>query len=541
MSSKRRVLACIGLLAVAIAIGVAATGSATAAAADAPNLTVSVDNRSVETGAPLVVGPDPQVGIEAAQPGDGSLRTVLVEVDGETVHRFTDPGATLSVTRPLPLAAGNNSVRVIVENGNGTVTADRFRVYLETVPPSFSLSEPVRTAARPYDFPSVTVTEATVTLEGRFTDRSGVREGRVVFDRPGEGSVAVASPETRFALPVFLRYGTNRFTVSTTDGRGNQYFDSFTVRLRDPDRPTLEIDPLPRLVNEGTVLVRGTARDNVWVENVTMRVAYVGRTPYQARNATYEPVGDRPYRPHPRRLNASFEQEVTLLTGLNYVAVTATDHRGQRRTRDYWVEYAPDRQAAPRISLDRDRTTLPSNRTLALTALVTDQNRDLARVSLLATDTGGDADGGNVTDVAVIRPETNGSYLLRENVTVAPGTSRVRLRATDATGNTTESSFLVDTGRDDGERLPATTASAGDPATGTSGDGTATATARTATGTGESATTGSGDGTEETGESSGSGGSDGLLAGVPLAGAVGGAVVLALGGALVAYRRLTRV
>lgn len=506
-----------------------------------PTLDVTVDGDPVTDGDEIVVRGDGRLSLRSSVPAENvSISTVLIRVDGETVHRASDVGTSLDLNRTLPLASGNNTVRILVEGSNEAVASMRFRAYLETVPPALGLTGPIETSLSPYQYPDVEVNATRVTLAGEFSDVTGVDRATMTHTRPADtvtfDTLAVDGPDARFEWPLLLHYGVNRIEVATRDTLGNPYYGSFDVRVVDPEPPELTLDYRATDSVSDRYTVTGTATDSVWVENVTVSVLHVNNGPFEPDQSRYVAVSDRRYVRSTDRLNVSFEQSVRLLEGRNYVSVRAYDHKGQRVVAGYWVEYYPETQRPPTISLDWNRTEIRDNETLDVNALVADDDRDLDRVLVEVTN----LDTDEVTDLETRDTVRNDSVLIDRPLRISAGVNRVLVRAFDDAGNASELTFFVDTAGDDPTEDPPSGYAAGDDST--DGDTpvdsgvTADPTDDDSSNEENTATASAAGGAETTDEANRAGG----LPDVPIQ-AIATGVVGVFGVGYLWYRRLTRV
>jgi len=515
-----------------VVAGVGLVGGTTATGTSnhtSPSLDVTLDGDRITDGDARIVREQPRLGLDASVSGsNATVETVVVTVDGETVYERDDADGPVRLHRPLPLGGGNNTVRILAEGTDEVATSVRFRVYLETVPPSLRLTEPNPTPASAYFFPDITVNRTRITLAGAFRDVTGVDEATIAHERPGVtgtyDSFRVEGPDARFSRPLLLYDGRNRIEVTTRDVLDNRYTGSFDVRVVDREAPELSLDYRASTESTPRYAVSGSVTDNVWVSNATISVLHYNNGPYEPRDRSYRVVPDRNYRRGTARLNVSFEQRIRLLEGENYVSVTAHDRHGNNVTSGYWIRYSPNTSRPPSIGLDWNRTEVRDDETLVANALVTDDDRDLERVRVTVTN----LDTGRATDVESIYPERNDTYLLDRPLTIGPGVNRVDIRAFDSTGNDTQLLFFANTATENVSQSQPATADGTNETTDT---GTAT----------DPATPG---GTETDQPTATVGDDDGGFVSLPAAPSLptlGGGFVLVAGVGYLWYRRVTRV
>ena len=513
-----------------VAAGTGLAGGTTAGTSNhtSPTLDVTLDGDRITDGDARIIREQPRLGLDASVPGsNATVETVVVTVDGETVYERDDADGPVRLDRPLPLGGGNNTVRILAEGTDEVATSVRFRVYLETVPPSLSLTEPRTTPASPYFFPDITVNRTRITLAGALRDVTGVDEATITHERPGVTgtyqSFGVEGPDAQFSRPLLLYDGRNRIEVTTRDVLDNRHTGSFVVRVVDREAPELSLDYRASTESTPRYTVSGRITDGVWVSNATVSVLHYNNGPYEPRNRSYRVVPDRNYRRGTGRLNVSFEQRVRLLEGENYVSVTAHDSHGNNVTSGYWIRYSPNTSRPPSVGLDWNRTVVRDDETLIANALVTDDDRDLERVRVTVTN----LDTGRATDVESIYPDRNDTYLLDRPLTIEPGVNRVNIRAFDSTGNDTQLIFFADTATENVSRSrPATV------------DGT---TETTGTETTTDSTTPDGTGPDQPTATAEDDGGLVSLPPVPSLPTLGGGFVLVAGLGYLWYRRVTRV
>jgi len=527
-----------------------------------PTVNVSINGESVTDGEFRVLREESAAVLRAnITAADGrTLDTVLVQVGDEIVVDPDDPGDSVTINRTLPIGAGNNSIRVVAEDDRDRLTSTQFLLYLERVPPAMDLESPVDTVPDPYQYENVVVNRTLTDWSGRFRDLTGFSDATVSFVRPGSGDVYRAfrvGPDPSFDRQVLLRYGRTNVRVVSTDTLGNTHITTFTTRVVDDSGPSIDLGVDETPLESPWYNVSATVEDNVWVQNVSVDVLYLGRTPYQEYGRHYEPVERERYRHSDERRSTSFEQGVRLLTGRNIVSVTAVDHLGQESVRTFEVDYYPERERPPAVGFLRNATRIDGNDSVFASAVVTDANSDLRRVIVEVEN----LDRQRLTDVESYRLDNESTFLFERTLDTTPGVSEIQITAIDGERNLTTDRLYIDTraqrqtqdpppgyedvvnDTDDG---PVDPTSPDEPLSVTPTETTADApvtegpseNASTAT---EATTTGNGGGPDGGTDTPGTGAGDGLLAGFTSLPVLATLAVVLVGGGYYLWIRLTRV
>jgi hypothetical protein len=410
-----------------------------------PTVNVSINGESVSDGEFRVLREETTAVLraEVAAESGRSLDTVLVQVGDEIVVDREDPGDGVTINRSLPIGAGNNTIRVVAEDDRDRLTSTRFLLYLERVPPAMDLESPVDTVPDPYQYENVVTNRTLTDWSGRFRDLTGFRDATVSFVRPGSGDVYRVfrvGPDPSFDEEVLLRYGRTNVRVVSTDTLGNTHITTFTTRVIDERGPSVDLGVDETPLESPWYNVSATVTDNVWVRNVSVDVLHLGRTPYQEFGRHYEPVEPERYRHSRERRSVSFEQGVRLLTGRNIVSVTAVDHLGQETVRTFEVDYYPERERPPAVSVLRNATRIEGNESAAVSAVVTDANGDLRRVLVEVED----LDRQQLTDVESYRLDNESTFLFERSLDIGPGVSEVQITAIDGERNLTSERLYID-------------------------------------------------------------------------------------------------
>jgi hypothetical protein len=562
---------CIALLALAAGIAVSpaaatpapssasANGTVNASTAVPPAMNVSLNGEPVTDGEFRVLRDQTTAVLRArisAEPGQ-SLDTVLVQVGDEIVVDAEAPGQTFEINRSLPIGAGNNTIRVVAEDSAEQLTSTRMLLYLERVPPAMDLESPVDTIPDPYRYENV-VTNRTVTdWAGRFRDLTGFESAVVSFAYPGSGEVYRSfsvGPEPTFDEEVHLRYGRTIVRVAATDTLGNDHITRFNARVIDDTDPGIDLSFDRTPLESPFYNVSGIVSDNVWVDNVSVDVHHLGRTPYQEYDRHYEPV-ERAFYDHSReRLNVSFRQGVRLVQGRNLVSVTARDHRGRTEIRTFEVGYYPETERPPTVDFLANVTRIDGNESAFVSAVVTDGNSDLQRVLVEVEN----LDRRQLTDVEAYRLDNASTFLFEDTVDISAGVTEVELTAIDWEGNLTRERLYLNTRaqRQSDQPPPGYEGAANDsepatdsviPVTPTVTPGPGTTDAQTTASEGATATAGESEqsGTDAEGGGTGTDDADdesgGLLAGLTSLPVLVVLAVVVFGGGYWGWIKLTRV
>jgi len=411
-----------------------------------PSIDASINGDPIEADGFRVVMEEARLRLDVSMPGNETLDTVLVRLDGETVVDRSDPGSSVSINRSLPIGGGNNTVRVVAEGTNDEVRSMRFRVYLETVPPALDFESPVDTLPAPYRYPDLVIGRTDARFQGTFDDLTGFDIASFSFSRSGSDRFETfdVGGDGSFDRRVLLGYGRNDVELQTRDTLGNAHIRSFTVRVEDRDPPEVDLGFTSQQEDQPRYEVTGTVNDTVWIRNVSVRVFHYDRNDFQPSQRVYETVPDRRYRGRSRdRLNVSFDQTVRLLEGRNLVVVRARDIAGHSTIRRFFIRYTPDTEVAPTVSVIRNQTVVRNDSALDVRALISDDDRDFERVLVEAES----LETGAVTDVESIRPTDNATFLLDRTLNVSAGVNRIQVTAFDGREESTTERFFINTSR----------------------------------------------------------------------------------------------
>lgn len=431
------------------------TNTSAQSATTPPTLNVTVNGDPVTDGEFRVLRNETTAVLRAQIAADSgrSLDTVLVQVGDEIVVDAEDPGQTYEINRSLPIGAGNNTIRVVAEDSEDQLSSTRLLLYLERVPPAMDLESPVDTIPDPFRYENVVTNRTLTEWSGRFRDLTGFSSAVVSFTYPGSGDVYRSfrvGPDPSFDENVHLRYGRTIVRVAATDTLGNDHITRFNARVIDdaPPRIDLSFDRTP--IESPWYNVSGVVTDNVWVDNVSVDVHYLGRTPYQEYNRHYEPVGRELYEHSRERLNVSFRQGVRLVQGRNLVSVTARDHLGHEESRTFEVGYYPETERPPTVDFLRNVTRIEGNESAFVSAVVTDGNSDLQRVVVEVEN----LDDRQLTDVEAFRLDNESTFLFEDTVDITPGVTEVQITAIDWQGNVTSDRLYLNTRAQRKSELP---------------------------------------------------------------------------------------
>lgn len=421
-------------------LAIGCTGMAAGAQATNPthhNITISTDGDQFGGGT-KTVGAETPVNISAEVPADSPpgtvLRTVTVRVNDQ-IYRNYEPGTQAFAETITPsLDRGRNSIRVIVEDTNGTVSSRRGTLIVDTFPPQIELTEPATGSIT--DVNSVEVSTAVVNISGQLRDNSEVSfvEGRLRrnIERSGRtvptlvDSFRESNPGGEFSQQFVLRKGTTNVLLTTEDEHGNsqQYF--FSITLTNESQLNLSVDPVSETTTQENIVVSGTATDGIWVREVDMTV----RQPAKNQSQPYGLVPERAYRPTRARLAVDFSKEIRLRPGENVVNITATNHNGQTKTVTKTIRYNTDLNAlpsVPQVEISQLNTQFLDTNTLRLVGGVSDD----VGIRIVSIES---RSGDSIVDYESSSPDSP-YHPIDTRLTLPDGESKVLIRVVDSSGN----------------------------------------------------------------------------------------------------------
>ena len=420
----------LALLVIAAALAVGTAGGATA-----PSMSIALAGTAVEDGGHHTVGSDPVMQLNVS--ADASLETVVVRVNGNTVHTESPGTATYRVEVPLDLPTGESDVKVIAKDGDGGVTSTTFGVLKDNRRPVVQFSGPLETDGNgPPD--NATVDAAYMTVAGEIDDHTAIDQivvtRRNVYQFAGREEVdrkvyRIDDPGSSFSQRVFLGNQSNELTVQLTDAMGNQRVYETTVKFNDSVAPTIDLAEIPQQPPGPVVELDGDVTDNGQLDAVTLTVEG------QFQELTL--LSPRGPKPDQTRTAYDVDREVDLSSGKHDIELTARDLAGNEATFETTVIYQDT--IVPRIFVDRDKTAFTENGTLAVRGAV-----EYGEVTAVSVETMA-ADSGETTDIVqVYSGDVRESVPLDETLATADGRTKVVVRATDSEGTGHTQSFFVD-------------------------------------------------------------------------------------------------
>lgn len=469
------------LLALLVLASTATAGSV--GAASAPSIAMTLGGSTVGDGDQIILGSDPVLQLNVS--ADAALETVVVRVDGGTVHSASPDARTYHVELPLDLPTGDSDVKVIAKDTAGGVTSSTVHVLKDNRRPVVHFSAPFETTGGdPPD--NTTVTDGYVTVAGEIVDHTAV--SRVVITRrniyrfAGREEVdrkvyRITDPGESFSQRVFLGNQSNDLTVKLTDAMGNQRVYETTIEFNDSEAPTVTLDEIPQQPPAPVIELDGMVEDNGQLDVVTLTVEG------QFQDLTLlSPVG-----PEPDETRTAFdiERTVDLTEGTHDVIVTARDLAGNEASYETAVIY--EETIVPRITVDRDATGFEGDGSIAVRGAV-----EHGKVTAVSVETIAAGSGETADIVQVYSGDVTESVPVDATLSTADGRTTVVVRATDSEGNEHTETFLVDPATETlfvGERTTETatpsiespTVTPATPATGTPANSTATPTNGTQT------------------------------------------------------------
>jgi hypothetical protein len=331
----RAVVLVVLLVAGAGAASLSGPAAAQSGADGAPDVRVTVDGSPLSLGEVHHTSADPWLSVTATAPEGATIRLVEIRVDGETRHAF-EP-STRTVERNLVLDLQNGDHRITVVAKGGGVKTYSATVVRDDRAPSITFAPPLRGAPLGYEtetldrldtrtplfvvdetptatvtegIPSLTVSNATLTVAGTVDDHSEIRAVRIEHayeyagvggrsaDDPGEfvyDPVATApihpgssiptegvddddDPEAldRYFLPspgdsfnetLTLALGENYLRIAAEDVLGNVAVYHVVVTVDDETAPTVNVTDV-HYVSPTRLRVEGHVSDAVQVHDV---------------------------------------------------------------------------------------------------------------------------------------------------------------------------------------------------------------------------------------------------------------------------------
>jgi hypothetical protein len=415
-----------GLLVVVAVVVVVGALSAPAAAAE-PTVDVAVDGTPMASGERLVVPEDPLLSVNAS--ARTTVERVIVRVNGSTVETWAPGTETVSESVRLDLANEPQTVTVVVQGSDGSVATTQVTVVKDAVAPFVGFSEPFESDVRGQAPEEVAVSESRVTLSGRIEDAVGVEFVRITREHRAQSLVGyevtsethvIRDPGDEFSQDLFLGPGENRVEVVVQDRFGNSRRYDVTFTIRDTTDPKLSFDGVPERTTASTLVLNGTATDNVQVDNVSYAV-------FGGVNRRSVVVSQGPAADADRRA-ISFSREVDLSPGPNRITVWATDTSGNTVQELIVVDYV--RNVEPTVTVDEARTHLIGEEQVHVYGAARD-----GRVTAVSVETV--ADDGTVLDFEQVYDGGsvwNDVAFEQELALAESGGTTVVVRAVDADG-----------------------------------------------------------------------------------------------------------
>lgn len=439
---------CLILIAVgAVAVPLAA-GSTGGAAAEKPTVDLSVGGTAISEGDTYKTGTDVGIRINASVGADAAAGTelseIVVRINGERVRSTAVNGSSASERVQPELSNGDNSVRVIVTDDAGSVKSTSFTVEKDGEAPHVYLTSPYKSAPwKPID--DGTASGSRVTIAGNVIEDSGVEKLHISREFDGERSArALRDVGENFSVEMDLGYtddnesGSNEFRITVSDEFGNVRLYAFSVDVTDESGPEITLEPFPNETTGNRVFLAGDLTDDVGVREANLTIkgidGNVTDTETLARSRT--PGLD------PDRRSVSFNQSLyTLYPGTYEATIAVTDVTGKRTSRTVTIERLPqaERDVAPEIAVDRDRTVVVASDRLFVSGVAFEGVTERLVVETRRADT------GETLDYQVVHSGSRRERVeFDREVAIAAGRTDVIVRATDAEGVEHTRRFTVD-------------------------------------------------------------------------------------------------
>ena len=433
---------CLVLLVLGSVAAPSVAGGATAAE---PTVEIAVGSTSIADGDTYRTGSDIEMTVNASvgadAPSGASLNEIVVRVNGERAESIAVNGSTVSETVEPELSNGNNSVRVIVTDDAGNVNSTAFTVTKDTEAPHVYLTSPYQSAPwKPIADGETNGTETTVA--GNVIDDSAVEKLRVTRAFDGDRSTRVfRHVGENFSTEMLLGYGeneTNEFRLTASDEFGNVRIYTFSIDVTDDRGPTISLDPVPNETARHRIDLAGAVEDDVGVRSANLTVTGPGGNVTK----TAQIASPRTPRLDPDRLSVAFDEPIyTLYTGTYEADITVTDIAGETTTETVTIERRSreDRDLAPEIRVDRDRTVVLGPERLFLSGVAFE-----GMTERLVVETR-DAETGETVDYQVVHSGSRSERVeFDREVAIGENRTDVIVRATDPDGVEHTERFVVD-------------------------------------------------------------------------------------------------
>ncbi|WP_459192693.1 hypothetical protein [Halosimplex sp. J119] len=431
----------------AVAVPLAA-GSAGAAAAEKPTVDLSVGGTAIsegetyETRTDVGIRINASVGTDAA--ADTGLSEIVVRVGGERVRSIAVNGSSVSEQVAPDFSNGANSVRVIVTDDAGNVESTSFTVKKDAQAPHVYLTSPYETAPwKPIG--DGTVNGSRATIEGNIIDDSAVEKIHISREFAGQKDTRVLHHVgENFSVEMDLGFtgeggnGTNDFRITAVDEFGNVRIYTFSIDTTDERPPALSLEPFPNETTRNQVFLGGSVDDDVGIQKGTIEFSGPDGNDTESReiSAPTESLLDRD------RLSTTFNESFFMLYPGTYEAtITVTDVTGKETSRTVTIERLSrsERDVAPEIAVDRDRTVVVASDRLFLSGVAFEGVTERLVVETRRADT------GETLDYQVVHSGSRSDRVeFDREVAIGANRTDVIVRATDAKGVEHTSRFTVD-------------------------------------------------------------------------------------------------
>ncbi|WP_436927878.1 hypothetical protein [Halosimplex amylolyticum] len=445
---RLRSLCLVLLLVSAVAAPAVAGGAASGAAGEGPTVDVSIGSTAIANGDTYETGDDVTLAINASVGADAAAGTALseivVRVNGERVRSIAVNGSSASERVEPELSNGGNDVRVIVTDDAGEVDATAFTVDKDAEAPHVYLTSPYETAPwKP--IADGTTNGSAATIAGNVIEDSSVEKLRITREFDGETSTRVLRDVgENFSVEMVLGYtggnesGTNDVRVTATDEFGNVRLYAFSIDVTDDRAPRISLEPFPNETTSNRIFLAGTVEDDVGIREANLTVSGVDGNVTDTESI----AASRTSRLDPDRLSKSFNESIyALYPGTYEATVTVTDITGKQTTRTVTIERRPheERDVAPEIAIDRDRTVVIGAERLFLSGVAYEGVTERLVVETRRADT------DETLDYQVVHSGSRRDRVeFDREVAIAANRTVVIVRATDGKGVEHTERFVVD-------------------------------------------------------------------------------------------------
>ncbi|WP_415380834.1 hypothetical protein [Halosimplex sp. TS25] len=445
---RLRSLCLVLLLASSVAAPAVAGGSTGASAGETPAVAVSIGSTSMadgdtyETGDDVTLAINASVGADAA--ADTELSEIVVRVNGEHARSIAVNGSSVSERVQPDLSNGDNSLRIIVTDDAGNVNSTAFTVRKDSEAPHVYLTSPYQSAPwKP--IADGTTNRSRATIAGNVIEATSVEKLRITRTFDGDRSTRVVRDVgENFSVEMTLGYTgenaswSNDFRITVTDEYDNTRLYDFSIDVVDDRAPQISLEPFPNGTTSNRITLAGTVEDEVGIREANLTV-----TGIDGNVTDTESIADRRTRRlDPDRLSTSFEESVyTLYPGTYEATITATDLTGKQTTRTVTIERKPheERDVAPEIEIDRDRTVVIGAERLFLSGVAFEGVTERLVVETRRADT------GETLDYQVVHSGSRSERVeFDREVAIAANRTDVIVRATDVEGVEHTERFVVD-------------------------------------------------------------------------------------------------